>query len=69
MSSERELRALRRRNWPGGLSTEHRAAQLDTAEERLATMWQLALDAWSLSGEPLPVYERETMPGRLIRPS
>jgi hypothetical protein len=68
MKTERELRALRRQSWPGGLMTEHRAAQLDTPEERLATMWPLALDAWSLSGAPLPDYERATIPGRLIRP-
>lgn len=67
MTSERETRARRRRDWPGGLAVEHEAAQLPTPEERLATMWQLALDSWSLSGLPLPDYARTAMPGRLIR--
>jgi hypothetical protein len=31
-------------------------------------MWQLALDAWSVSGASLPDYDRATIPGRLIRP-
>jgi hypothetical protein len=32
-----------------------------TAEERLAMMWPLALEAWSLLG-PLPDYERGATP-------
>ena len=31
-------------------------------------MWQLALDAWALTGQPLPDYDRASIPGRLIRP-
>ena len=37
-------------------------------EERLAMMWQLALDAWASAGRQLPEYTRENMPGRVIRP-
>jgi hypothetical protein len=33
-----------------------------TAAERLAMMWVLARDAWSLSGRPLPDYPREETP-------
>jgi hypothetical protein len=33
-----------------------------TADERLAMMGPLALEAWKLSGQPLPTYTRETMP-------
>lgn len=29
-----------------------------TAEQRLEMMWPLALEAWALSGEPLPDYLR-----------
>ena len=67
MPSERELRAMRRSTWTGGLTRAHEPAQLPTAEERLASMWQLALDAWSIRGERLPDYERAQIPGRLIR--
>jgi hypothetical protein len=35
-----------------------------TAEERLAMVWTLTLEAWALLGEPLPEYTRETMPVR-----
>jgi len=33
-----------------------------TAEDRLEMMWPLALEAWSLTGRPLPDYVRSTMP-------
>jgi len=33
-----------------------------TAEERLAMMWPLALEAWTLSGAPLPTYTRSETP-------
>jgi hypothetical protein len=68
MPSERELRALRRQRWSGGLTRTHEPAQLHTPEERLASMWQLALDAWSMQGEALPDYTRGEIPGRVIRP-
>jgi hypothetical protein len=35
-----------------------------TAEERLAMMWPLALEAWALSGRPIPDYERSAAPVR-----
>ena len=38
-----------------------------TAEERLAMMWPLAVDAWTASGRPLPEYPRHLMPVRVIR--
>jgi hypothetical protein len=34
----------------------------NTPEERLAMMWDLALDAWSLTGRPLPDYPRHETP-------
>jgi len=33
-----------------------------TAEERLAMMWPLALEAWDVSGRPLPRYSRQETP-------
>ena len=35
-----------------------------TAEERIGMMWQLALDAWAMKGEPV-VYER--LPRHIVR--
>ena len=68
MSEDRQQRAEGRRDWPGGLVRRQQPAQLDSPAERLASMWQLALDAWALRGEELPDYERADMPGELIRP-
>lgn len=68
MPTERELRAQHRQHWSGGLTRTHEPAQLPTPQERLASMWQLALDAWSLRAEALPTYERAQIPGRLLRP-
>jgi len=38
-----------------------------TPEERLAMMWPLALDAWASAGRQLPAYNRDEMPGRVLR--
>lgn len=35
-----------------------------TAEERLAMMWPLALEAWNLSGRGVPTYDRRSTPIR-----
>ena len=37
-----------------------------TAEERLAMMWPLALDAWRLSGRRLAEYSRAEIPVRIL---
>jgi hypothetical protein len=38
-----------------------------TVEERLSMMWPLAVEAWTLSGRELPVYDRTSLPARLFR--
>lgn len=35
---------------------------ITTAEERLAMMWPLALEAWDFSGRPMPGYSRRKAP-------
>ncbi len=42
-------------------------SDLTTPEERIAMMWRLAVDAWISSGQSLPEYTRDRMPGRVIR--
>jgi hypothetical protein len=56
-----------RRDWPGRVyrlcaepGDDFRATT--TAEQRLAMMWPLALEAWSLSARPLPEYSRSETP-------
>lgn len=66
MDDARAERARRRRAWPGRVGVRQEPAQCLTAKERVASMHQLALDAMALRGEPLPTYERSTMPGRVI---
>ena len=39
-----------------------------TADERLAMMWPLAREAWTLAGRPIPDYPRHRMPVQVIRP-
>ena len=71
VDKERADRArVRRASW----SVERRALRDGESvrvgpAEALAGMWQLAVDAWVLSGQPLPSYAREEMPGRVTRPS
>lgn len=33
----------------------------------MAMMWELSVEAWTLSGLPLPVYKRDETPTRLYR--
>ena len=68
----RAARAAARRNWPVHKTTlaeqsTAAAPSASTAEERLAMMWQLALDAWALTGRAIPDYPRHEAPGRVIR--
>lgn len=65
-------RAAARNNWP---VRKHRLGEepsddlrdSTTAEERLQMMWQLAVDAWSLTGRPIPDYKRNETPVRKLR--
>jgi hypothetical protein len=56
-----------RRSWPVrlyrlGEEPGEDQSRLNTAEERLAMMWDLARDAWSLTGRPVPDYPRRETP-------
>ena len=67
-------RVAARKNWPVrvyrlGQEPPDRLDQTTTAKERLAMMWPLALEAWSLTRHPLPDYRREDAPVRLVRRS
>ena len=71
-AEEARARAARRAGWPGGRYTLGHEPDEDlrattTASERLDMMWQLALDAWAMSGRPYPSYTREQTPDRLYR--
>lgn len=64
-------RARRRRDWPIrsytlGSEPGDDLSATTTAEERLAMMWPLALEAWALTGKPMPEYSRSTMPVRVL---
>lgn len=59
--SDWPVRKMRLRDEPGDdLSAK------TTAEERLAMMWPLAVEAWSLTGRPMPNYERQDAPIRRL---
>ena len=65
----RRARALARRNWPVrklrfGDEPGDDLSAVTTAEERLAMMWPLAVEAWSLTGRRIPEYRREDAPVR-----
>jgi len=65
-------RAGARKSWP---IRKHRLGEepsddlrdSTTAEERLQMMWQLAVDAWSLTDRPIPNYNRSEAPVRKLR--
>lgn len=58
----------RRRTWASELTTldRHSNHSVASKEAALSVMWELAQQAWALSGRPLPTYSRATMPGALI---
>jgi hypothetical protein len=69
MESERSAaeRRARRAAWPvrlyrlGEEPGEDLSGQT-TPGQRLAMMWPLALEAWELTGRPLPSYGRDEIP-------
>ncbi len=70
--ASRDLRAERRRDWPVrkfrlGEEPGDNLGNLTTPEERLAMMWPLAVEAWSLAGRPLPRYARGEAPVAVLR--
>jgi len=72
MDDDAKARAKARANWPivkSCLDDEDDLASLArfSPSERVAMVWQLTLDAWAMSGKPMPTYTRATMPGRLVR--
>ena len=63
---------VRRQSWPVrkyrlGSEPSEDLSDSTTAEQRLEMMWPLTLEAWSLSGEPLPDYVRSEAPVRRFR--
>ena len=71
--SAREARRAARARWP--VRTFRLEDQpgpdlsaITTPEERIAMMWPLARDAWTLAGRAIPTYPRDRMPVRVIRP-
>jgi hypothetical protein len=66
-------RVTARQAWPvrlvalGSEPVDH-VDRRTTPEERLAMVWTLTVEAWSLSGRPIPAYSRIATPMQL-RPS
>ena len=63
---------VRRQSWPVrkyrlGSEPSEDLSDSTTAEQRLEMMWPLTLEAWSLSGAPLPDYLRSEAPVRRFR--
>ena len=74
MDSAREARRAGRAQWTVRKFRLEDAPDPDlsattTAQQRLAMMWPLACEVWSLAGRAIPDYPRDRMPVRVIRPS
>lgn len=72
MDAEREARRAARARWPIHKTTlEHERTEVlsgFTPSELVAMVHRLTLDAWAMSGRPLPDLPRDQWPGRIIRP-
>jgi len=73
-SSEADARAARaeaRRRWAGRVTAPSAAPDElllgRSPSERVAMVWALTLDAWAMTGRPLPSYRRSEAPGRIVR--
>jgi hypothetical protein len=62
------LRRANRRDWKVVRTTSgaDRAEPLVPPEQALEMMWQLALDAWAMTGQPVPDYPRGQAPVRRV---
>jgi hypothetical protein len=69
-------KALDRRSWPVrvfrlGEEPRDDLSGSTTAEQRLAMVWPLTLEAWALAGLPIPTYARHETPisSRFVDPT
>lgn len=71
MDDAARARAQQRAAWPGGTTHLDADAPPDVSglspSERVAAVWSLTLDAWAMTGRPLPDYARAEAPGGLRR--
>jgi len=70
MSTRREEARRARAEWPVrvyrlGEEPPADLAATTTAEERLAMVWPITVDTWTLAGLPIPDYPRDQMPVRI----
>lgn len=73
MKEDPPARAAARRSWPVRIyrlaeQPSNDLTSTTTPLQRLEMMWPLALEAWSLSGRPMPEYDRRSSPVRIVRP-
>ena len=71
--SSRAARRAARSSWPVrkyrlGEEPGPDLSSTTTSNERLAMMWPLAREAWTMSGHAIPDYPRDRMPVRIVRP-
>lgn len=69
--TDRNDRTTARNSWPVrkhrlGEEPSDDLSDSTTAEERLQMMWQLAVEAWSLTDRPIPDYKRDEAPVRKL---
>jgi len=61
-----------RSNWPVkvyrlGEEPSNDLSESTSPEERLTMMWELAERGWVLAGRSFPDYDRENIPGQVLR--
>ena len=63
-------RRARRATWPVRIvrrGEEPHDSEDTTPEERIAMMWELAVQAWGMAGIPIPDYDRAHTPIKVVR--
>lgn len=65
-STDRRSRFARARVYPIGQEPADTLMERTTPAERVAMVWTLTLEAWSLAGLAVPEYPRERIPLRVV---
>lgn len=66
VSTDRSSRFARARAYPIGQEPGDALMERTTPAERVAMVWTLTLEAWSLAGLAVPEYPREGTPLRVV---
>ena len=71
-TEDEEARRRARQEWPIAVvkleQTDDDLSEVTTLSARIASMWPLAVEAYTLAGRAIPTYERRNAPSKVFQP-